>query len=52
MTVEICFFADSYRKVPPFGSNYCPHLVLKGSDDLLGVRFSNLEKRPFGEKHI
>ena len=50
MWVEVWFF-ESTRETPPYGWTYRPHLVVKNTDDLLGVEFINLDKSSFGE-HI
>ena len=50
--VRVRFFADSYRKNPPFGESYRPHFVIKGASEYLGVQFANIHETPFGEEII
>ena len=52
MMVEICFFANGYRKEAPFGISYRPHFVVKGTTEYLGIQFVLLEKAPFDENVI
>ena len=50
MWIELWFFENS-RESPPYGWTYRPHLIVKGTNDLLGVEFINLDKSSFNE-HI
>ena len=47
MKVKVRFYADAYRLKPPFGTAYCPHFVIKGTTEYLGIRFENLDEVPF-----
>ena len=49
MWVEVWFFGNIHRKTPPFGWTYRPHLIVKGTEDLLGVEFMNLDKSVLNE---
>jgi len=48
MWVEVCFFENT-RETPPYGWTYRPHLTVRGTDDLLGVEFVDLDKSSFNE---
>jgi len=48
--VKVCFFTNSYREKPPFGTNYRPHFVVKGTTEYLGIQFNNLDEAPFGRE--
>ena len=48
MWVEVWFFENT-KEVPPYGRTYRPHLIIKGTDDLLGVEFINLDKSAVDE---
>jgi len=45
--VEV-WFNDKYR-TPPFGAGYRPHFVVKGTEEYLGIQFTELEQTPVGE---
>ena len=49
MLVEVWF--NNHRKAPPFGAGYRPHFVIKGTEEYLGIQFTELEQAPVGE-HI
>ena len=49
MWVEVWFFENANRKTPPYGWSYRPHLIVKDTEDLLGVEFMNLDKSEFNE---
>ncbi len=51
MLVEIWFLENGYRNAAPFGAVYRSHLVVKDTDEYLGVEFERFEKPAFGE-HI
>ena len=48
--MKVCFFTNSYRKKPPFGTAYRPHFVIKGTTEYLGIQFLNLDEAPLGEE--
>ena len=50
--VRVCFFADSYRKNPPFETTYRPHIVIKETTEYLGIQFLNLDEMPLGEEFL
>ena len=52
MKVKVHFHAGAYRQKPPFGTTYCPHFVVKGTTEYLGIRFANLDDVPFGKETL
>lgn len=51
MLVEIWFLNNGVRKNTPYGTTYCPHFVVKCTNEYLGIQFENLQKSQFNE-HI
>ena len=49
MWVEVWFFEIANRKSPPHGWTYRPHLIVEGTEELLGVEFINLDESAFNE---
>ena len=49
MWVEVWFFEIANRKNPPHGWTYRPHLIVEGTEELLGVEFMNLDESAFNE---
>lgn len=52
MIVKVRFFANGFRKTPPFGTMYRPHFVVKGTSEYLGIQFEELEKTAFEEEIV
>ena len=50
MKVKVRFWGENHREMPPFGTAYRPHLVVKGTTEYLGVQFTNIDKVSFGEE--
>jgi hypothetical protein len=51
MWAEVWFLDNGYRKAPPYGDTYRPHLVVEDTNEYLGVEFEAFEKPLFNE-HI